>query len=521
MARIIDFVKSKIPENTRKVIGQAAHHPVQWMRGTGEPEERIHPWEMAVHIVPNFITGLRNGFTQNTMYLYQNVFGIDKKQQTVANVAVGIFDGFNDPIVGAYMDTKNYALRTHRWIMRINTFLQTFLRLVLMFDLGLTPWQRIALFIAVKCFGDVFNTPASVSGAKVWAHITPHSKERARISWASGLGTTVHEMVLPLYLVLIGLREVFGWSEYSIYVLGATLLSIPCVFLELGPSFVLQRVPDMVNPSATEHMGLKGFFLEMAECFRIVRHNRYFMLDLAARFITVFTPGISDNDFYRYCGVDDVLKTGKIRGEFLLWFRDNIVSIPCNFIVPFALPLIKKVGGPRNMQVIYQGVLSVCNTLKWAVGMKTSFGILFNWTMEMFNRTLGRVQQIAGSIISYEMLDYVEWKTGRRSEGVNMAVNGLMSKIVLNNIDTAVGNLVIDALGFDSKLDEQPAAFKKWAPTLYLLVPAVDNFVYFIARLLYKYPAELRDQVEADLIERRKAQSEGREEKKERETQEV
>ncbi|MDR2687929.1 MAG: MFS transporter [Oscillospiraceae bacterium] len=492
----------KLSEDFKAQLHAATHHPVQWMRGDGLPEERIRPWEQAVHIVPNIVTGLRNGFTQNTMYLFQNVFGIDKRMQTYASVIPGIFDGANDPVIGAFMDTKNYSVKIHRWIMRVNTVLQTFLRLLPMFDLGFTPWQRIVLFIAIRCFGSLFSTPATVSGAKVWAHITPHSKERARISWASGLGAAIHEMVLPLYLVFIGLREVFGWSEYNIWIFGAVLLSIPSVFLELGPSFVLQRVPDMTNPPAAAR-GVRGFFRELGECFSVVRHNRYFMLDLAARFITVFSPGISDNDFYRYCGVDEVLKTGKIKGEFLLWFRDNIVSAPCNLIVPFALPIIKKVGGPRNMQVLYQGISTACKTLKWAVGMRSSFGVLFSWTMEMFDRTLGRVQGIAENINKYEMLDYVEWKTGRRSEGVNMAVDGLMRKIVLNNVDTAIGNLVIDRLGFKPKAETQPAAFMKWAPTLYLAVPAFDTFIYFLARLLYKYPAEMRDQVEADLIERR------------------
>jgi len=132
--------------------------------------------------------------------------------------------------------------------------------------------------------------------------------------------------------------------------------------------------------------------------------------------------------------------------------------------------------------------------------------------MEMLDRTLGRVQGIAGSINSYEMLDYVEWKTGRRSEGVNMAVDGLMRKIVLNNIDTAVGNLVIDSLGFDPELEKQPEKFMKWAPTLYLLVPAFDTFVYFLARLLYKYPADMRDRVEAELIARRELAKEAEKE---------
>ncbi|MCL2123624.1 MAG: MFS transporter [Desulfovibrionaceae bacterium] len=495
-----------LSEGSREQLREATRHPVKWVKGSDLPPEKIKPWELAAYIVPQLFAGLRDGFTYATMYLYQNVFGLNKRHQTVANVFYGIFDGINDPLVGAYMDTKNLKLNTHRWITRLSTLVNTLVALFLMFDLGLSAWQRVGLFIAMKSIGDLFGTPAAVSGSKIIVHVTPYSKERSRIAWAQGIGTTIHEMVLPIYMMLIGLRDVFGWSEYSIYLAGAAALSIPCLFLDMAPSFVLQRVPDMVNPKASEETGLKGFYLEMRECFRIVKHNRYFMLDLAARFITVFTPNIGDNDFYRYCGVDEVLNTssGRLRGEFLLFFRDNIVSAPCNLIVPFALPLIKRLGGPRNTQVVYQGISTTANVLKWVVGMKSKGGILFNWTMEMFSRTLGRVNTIAENINKFEMLDYVEWKTGRRSEGVNMAVDGLMKKIVLNNIDTTVGNLVIDSLGFDPTLEKQPAKFIKWAPTLYLLVPAFDTMIYFFARLLYKYPAGMRDRVEAELIERRK-----------------
>jgi len=265
---------------------------------------------------------------------------------------------------------------------------------------------------------------------------------------------------------------------------------------------MIQRVPDKPGPPA-EKLSLREFFTEIKNCFVIVRHNRYFLLDIGARFLAVFTPGIDDKDFYRFCGVDEVLKTGKIKGEFLLWLRDNVVSAPGVFLQPFSLPIIRKVGGPRNMQVLYQGVTALCCFSRFAVGMRSQFGVLFSWAMEMIIRTLGKISTVAGSIISYEMLDYVEWKTGRRSEGVNMAVNGLLGKFVLNNIDTVVGSLVIDGLGFDPLAEKQTPLFMKWAPVLYLLVPAIDNFIYFIARLLYKYPASMRDQVEADLIERR------------------
>lgn len=76
----------KLSEETKEQIRYGLRHPVKWMRGDGLPEEKIRPWEMAVHIVPNFFSGLRNGFTMNTMYLFQNVFGVSKSQQTVGTV---------------------------------------------------------------------------------------------------------------------------------------------------------------------------------------------------------------------------------------------------------------------------------------------------------------------------------------------------------------------------------------------------------------------------------------------------
>jgi len=494
----------KLSEGTKAQIREGLRHPVQWMRGDGLPEDQVRPWEQAAHIVPNIFTGLRNGFTWNTMYMYQEVFKMDKRQQTVAEVSKVTFDGINDPFFGAFMDTRNYPIAVHRWIMRVGILVRSLLILIPMLDLGLRPGQRIAVYIAVYCLADMFANPAEVSGVKIFAHITSNSRQRARVIWAKGLGVTIHEMLMPTSMALVGLHQVLGWSQYSVYLVGAVALSLPAMVAEIAPSFVLQRVPDKARPRASDAAGFKGFLLEMKEAFATLRHNRYLLLDLVARFVTSLTPGMSDWDYYNYCGVNEVLNTSNVKGETIVFVRDNIVSAPCNLIVPFAMPIIKKFGGPRNTQVFYQIILTVCNTLKWLVGLNSVFGVFFNWFMEMLNRTFGKVQMIAEDMNKFDMLDYVEWKTGRRSEGVMNSMSELMKKLVTNNIDKAVGNLVIDSLGFDPKLAKQPPVFLRWAPVLYLLVPAIDNLIILIARILYKYPAELRDQVEADLIERRR-----------------
>ena len=497
-------------EDKKQINWNAAKHPVKWMRGDGLPEEKVRPWEMAVHILPNAFSGLRNGFTYNTMYLFQNVFGVNKRQQAVGQVTTTIWDGINDPLVGAFMDSKNFPVRTHRWISRIGTVINNLLVLLPMFSFGMTPWQHIGVYIATSFIRDFFWTGASVSNSKIFAHTTPYSSERAKLSWAVGIGITVHEMLVPLYLMFIGMREILGVEEYYIYLYGVLFLTIPTMLAEMAPSFKLQRVPDKVMPEK-EAQGLKEFFKEIKECFVLIKYNKWFLLDVSARLLATLTPGVSDNDFYRFCGVNEVLNSGKIKGELLLWIRDNIVSLPGVVLQPFSLPFIKKLGGARNAQVLYRGVSSAAYALRYAVGMKSQFGILFSWVMETFSRVTHKVDIVATEITKYDMLDYMEWKTGRRAEGVIMAMDGLMNKLVANSVDTIVGSMVIDGLGFNPKAEtpeEQPALFRKWAYILYLVVPIIDHFIFLIARLLYKYPADLREQVEADLIERRELEQE-------------
>jgi len=305
-------------------------------------------------------------------------------------------------------------------------------------------------------------------------------------------------MMVGLYYGILGFGMDLGFSEYHVYLFGALIFALPTLVTEMGPSFVLQRTPMVIED---KKMDLLKFFRELKEAFLVVRHNKYIVLEIAAKTITSFTPHISEYDFLRFGNV----RFGKMSVESLMFLRDNIFSVPGTLIVPFSLPIIKKVGGPREAKILYRLVSIIALALRAIVGMKSTFGIIFAQFMWMAIHIMGKPDEIARGIIRYEMLDYVEWKTGRRSEGMTIAVTGVLERLILDNVNLVVGNLIIDAIGFDSELkDNQPASFFKWAPIFYLITPIFDNIVILIARLLYKYPASQRDMVEADLIERRR-----------------
>ena len=500
---------AKRTEEQRTRSRENLRHPVQWMRGDGLPEDQVRPWELAAHIVPGFFGGFRRIFTNYQHWLWQNVFHLDKGPQTVISTVSAVWDGLNDPIIGSYMDHKNYPSRTNRWIMRVSVIAVNLLTILTIFDWGMSTWQRVALIIAVKCVTDFFGTTGAVSSAKVYAQITPYSAQRTKVVWASKLGDTFTTILGAGFWPIIGMRDILHFSPYQMFVMGAVVFTIPTLFTDLMPSFVLQRVPD--PPQKKEKLTFRETVREVKEGFMIMRHNKFFVVNTIARLVAVFTPSISDSDFYRFCGLNETVEqaiegwAGKGNAELLYAVRNFVTGVPGNALQPMAPRAIKKVGGPRNMMLWYSGANIFFFLLRFIVGVKTIPGILISWGADMVLKAFTKWDQVATGIADFEMLDYVEYKTGRRSEGVKVAVDGLINKIMLNNIDTIVGNMALLRAGFKIELDtKQTPTYVKWATIFYFLSPVIDNSAYFIARLFYNYPAEQRIQVEAELVERRR-----------------
>ncbi|MDR2686508.1 MAG: hypothetical protein LBB75_02050, partial [Oscillospiraceae bacterium] len=103
--------------------------------------------------------------------------------------------------------------------------------------------------------------------------------------------------------------------------------------------------------------------------------------------------------------------------------------------------------------------------------------------------------------------DYVELKTGERSEGVTTAVNNLFSKIVTNNIGQVTGNAFLQWTGYTGgyKADgtRPPEKYLKFMWPMYTLIPVLDHAIWFAARCFVKWKPEDRERTEQALAERR------------------
>jgi Na+/melibiose symporter-like transporter len=418
------------------------------------------------------------------------------------------------------MDMRRFSVRTHKIFIRLNAVIGSLAPALMMVNFGMGNIWQVVIMTGLKFVADIFGTVNDVSGTKLFADVSPYADERAKLQLSKQLGEQyLGYLVSNMANLLMGFQDTLHLTTYQILLTGSLILLPFAMGSKALPSFMRQRVRH--EESEEEREGEKLTFLQS---LAVVKHNKYFLLNSAASFLTVFTPAVDQDLIFKYLmpamtipfpriklGAKTIGGPTKMNGLALLVLKDNLKGLPITFLNPFAIWFINRVGGPRNMHLINSGVTVGMGVLRYFIGYKNIWALLFLMLTEMFINVSGPYDGIAGGIISYEMYDYVEYKTGMRSEGVTTAVNALFLKIVTNNIGTVTGNWFTAWTGYKGDTGEEPTAhFKKWMWLLFTLAPVVDGTIWFFARLLLKYSPNDRVMVEAELVARQKLKEEAK-----------
>lgn len=516
----------KLSEATKGKIKEAVRHPVQWWRGAELPEDEIRPWEGGIQFFAEALKGFMSGFTGIKGRLYEGMGEgkIPPNWISVSSVIGITWDGINDPMIGSYMDRKRFSVRVLRWIMRFNATLSPLFILIQCFDLGLTPLQRIIQWTLISMFSDIMSTANTVGESKIWAGITPHSKQRGVLQLCRTLGNQVSQWFSAIPTILMGLKDVLNISDYQIMIFGALIFAPLTIFCRWLPSFAKQRVDfttvikgeddiHSANCSETEEPEEEKA-PTLRESFSVVKHNKFFLMTTIISFLCVLIPGTDEMFVYNF-----LLPTWKIRGKeingLLVWSTKNIVVGQLGtFLQPFALQFIKKFGGELNMMRLNNMVSVVGALLKYFIGYKSIPRLVLMYLIEMIQDVFRKWDPVAHNIVNYQMLDYVEWKTGQRSEGMTIAVSGFLNKLIKSNISTVFGNAVKQWTGYkgwEFPREEQPDRFIKTIWPLKHFSELITSLLWLIGYLWFRMPHDPKA-VENDLVERRAQAEQAKEE---------
>ena len=503
---------AKLSAETKAQIKESVRHPVTWWRGADLPEEAIHPWEKGIQFLAEALKGFMNGFTdiRGRLYIGMGEGKIQPNMKSISDVITTTWDAVIDFPVGIYMDRKRFGENVLRWIMRFNATFSPLFILIQCFNFGLTPMQRLIEWTLISMFANVMSSVNAVGETKIWAGITPYADQRKILQLSRNLGGHVGGVFSGATFILMGLKDVLGITDYQIMIWGAMIFAPLTIFSRWLPSYAKQRVDLTVKVNAEgEETVDQGSEAEkkfsFRESFSIVKHNTWFMMWLVVYMIRIIRPSTDELFLYRF--LMPKMKVGgyELGGEILYTIKGIVTLLPGFLLSPLALKAVNFFGGEINFIRGHVITIMIMRATVFFIGYKSIPRIAYMFFMEMLKGIMDMWAGVPHSMMEYKMYDYVEWKTGYRSEGMTKSVDGILNKLIRNNLVNIFGNAVTQwtgYMGYDVPAEQQPTRFLNSIWPLMHVGIFFGEVVVLVCLYVFKMPKNF-DEIEADLIERR------------------
>ena len=423
---------------------------------------------------------------------------------SVLLIVMKVWDGINDPIVGSFIDRHTFKSGEKLRPFLKYTPLPVGVFTVLLFLVFSTNenllWLRVSYFIIMYICWDLAYTVQDVSVWGITAAVSPNSSERDRfVQWSRTIGSMVYgafSTVIPMALEMIANAKGMSMSLVTlvfaiIFGLGGSMLSYRC-------SYARERIA--VNKDDQQET--------LRESFMLLFKNKMLLLVTLSNLFGSLGFGISlVTYFFKYEIPSDFLGNGIIGALGLTTIYFIITGLPSFIGMLFADWMKKRLGGYVNVLILIQ----VFNIIARAIAFFVGFEGKRLW-ISMIIIGIGSIPSGASSIaqtsIFCDSIDYMEWKTGKRTEGITFSMQTSFTKIS-SGITSGLATLALHLLGYKAidnaanYLGTQTAAFDSWIWPLVVLTPAVASVLFIIPLLFVNYTKEKRALVESDLNARR------------------
>ncbi len=462
----------------------------------------------------NFMTGLAG---QNVVYCFIGAsffqyFLTDIAQFPAGIVAVllilmKVWDGVNDPIIGSIVDRHRFKsgekLRPLLKYTPVPVGIFTVLIFVVFSTAENLLWLRVGYFVIMYLCWDITYTMQDVAIWGMTSVVTPNSSERDKfVQLARTVGSIfygVFSAVVPMIMEIVAKQSGNSLALMTvlfaaIFGLGGALVSAKC--------YKAQERVRLVEPQQQQ--------TSIFECFKLLFHNKMLMLVTLSNLFGALAFGNNLMTYFFKYKVPEISIAGFVLGPLTLTTVFGALTTAPSFLgMLFADKLKVKFKGYRNLLIFIQLCTIVARILAWIIGFEGKNIILTMFILALASFPAGAAS-IAQTSLFCDSVDYMEWKTGKRTEGVTFAMQTFFTKIS-SGITGALGTFALSILGYKAVEDvpgavylgTQSQAFETWIWPLVMLTPAIAALLYIIPLLFIKYTPEQKAQVESELAERR------------------
>lgn len=467
----------------------------------------------------NFLTGLAG---QNIVYCFIgasffNYFLTDIAQFPAAVVAVllmimKIWDGVNDPIIGSIVDRRRFKngekLRPLLKYTPVPVGVFTVLIFVVFSTAENLLWLRVGYFVIMYLCWDISYTLQDVAIWGMTAVVTPDSEERDKfVQLSRTVGSIfygIFSAVIPMIMEMVAKKS--GNSLALMTVLFATIFGLGGALVSAKCYKAQERV-RLVKAEAQQ--------TSIAECFKLLFSNKMLMLVTLSNIFGSLAFGNNLVTYFFKYKIPEITVAGMVLGPLTLTTVYGAITYAPSFLgMIFADKFKHLFKGYKNVLIAIQISTIIGRVIAYFIGFN-GINLLIGMIIMSVCSLLSGAASIAQTSLFCDSVDYMEWKTGSRTEGVTFAMQTFFTKIS-SGITGALAMFALSLMKYKEVADvpgavflgTQTQAFEDWIWPLVMLTPAVAALLYIVPLLFIRYTPEQKAQVEKDLAERRKLSEE-------------
>lgn len=419
-------------------------------------------------------------FSSYVLFFYTDVIGMNAAIIGTVILISKIFDGISDLIAGQIIDTHK-SKRGHCIPVILKWTLPMLAAVTLVF---LVPKSTIAVrvafvFVTYNLFNTIVYTYVGSAHCTLASYVTNNPQERSqmmvyKMMFAALTQTVMANVILPMVEFFGGQNSQTAWIK-AVLTFGA----IGAVFLFLNVVFVKERVD---NPAPPESI-LKGI--------KVAFQNKYWILSLI---IYIFT-----NVFLIFNMSVSVYYLNQVMGNMgLMGLWVMVSNIPGIVIIGLIIPVLIGKGIKQRDMILFGSILMLLGQLAFIVLPKTVLVLLITGLIKGigFSFPMGMVNSLVG-----ETIDYGEWKTGTRVQGVLLGAAGVGNKVG-QGVTTSLFGFFLTAVGYNGLLKTQAADTITGISNFFQYGPVLVIIVILVTAWFFKVE-ELNPQIRKELVERR------------------
>ncbi len=427
---------------------------------------------------------------------FTKVFGIPSAAVATMILFLGIWDTFNDPLMGAVIDktrTRYGKLRPYLLFVPLPLAVTTILLFsgpLILADTKQTVVKIVYMYVSYFMW-EFFYTIGDIPFWGLSAAISPLPADRTRcISSArflsgiiGGLSTTFLVLLMDLSennIIPLSLPQVFCLMAVIAGTFGIGLFSLAGL-----------RCKERVVQSVKEPSIIEGF--------AVLVKNRPLLLIVCGNIIGTL-GGLA--------GVFQTYYFAEVININSLMLIINLPGTILGFVTYLIIPKLKKRFDNRQIIFLNGITRAVTAVAVFLIGMN-SYGnikvvvpllLLQNLIFSFFNT----VNMVIPTEMIGDTIDYMEWKTGERNEGVSFSVLTFIGKLT-GSVSTSVATALLPFIGLSYVSDgAQQVAVKGdhtdlWIWAFYILIPHLLGLLGLIPYFWYDLTGDKLASIRADL----------------------